>query len=101
MLKADGFDSCIVGIVRSAGQEDKIIYDYDKCVDLLITRDGMKFDDAHEFMEVNVLGAYMGSGSPAFLRKMQMDEIEELYAGELTEAAPVKKDPEWYDGGKK
>ena len=100
MLKADGFDDCILGIVRSAGQEDKIAYDYDKCVDLLITRDGMKFNEAHEFMEFNVVGAYMGEGTPVFLRKMQMDEIEECYAGELTEEAPVKKKPEWYDGGK-
>ena len=97
MLKADGFDSCVIGVVRSAGQEDKILYDYDDCINVLMTRDGMDFEDAHEFMEFNVVGAYMGKETPGFLRKMQMDEIEECYP---TEEAPVKIEPEWYDGGK-
>lgn len=44
------------------------IYDYDKCVDVLMKRDGMSEQDAIEFMEYNVTAAWMGEATPAFLR---------------------------------
>ena len=67
MLKADGFDEAIIGLCRIAGKEDVIAYDYWKCLDILINRDGMTPDDAVEFMEFNVIGAYVGEYTPAFI----------------------------------
>jgi hypothetical protein len=55
VLLADGFDDALIGI----GQQLTLylaVYDYDKCVEILMTRDGMSRDDAIEFMEVNVVG---------------------------------------------
>lgn len=66
-LTADGFDSCILGLCQRFGWEPVVAYDYDKCVDLLVRRDGMTHEDAVEFMVVNVTGAWVGDGTPVFI----------------------------------
>lgn len=48
---------------------DIAVYDYDKCVDILIERDGMSYDEAVDYMEFNVIGAYVGQQTPIFLQK--------------------------------
>ncbi len=65
-LLADGFDNALVGIAR---QFTKIValYDYSTCVKILMKRDGMTQGDAIEFMEYNVLGAWVGENTPAFV----------------------------------
>lgn len=40
-LKADGYDEAIMGIVQRAGQEPVILYDTDKVLEILISRDEM------------------------------------------------------------
>ena len=59
MLKVDGLDSAIIGIGRQFTQQF-FVYDYDKCVEVFMTRDDMSVEDATEWMEFNVVGAYMG-----------------------------------------
>jgi len=66
MLKVDGLDSAIIGIGRQFTQQF-FVYDYDKCVEVFMTRDDMSEEDAREWMEVNVVGAYMGPGTPTFV----------------------------------
>ena len=70
-LPADGFESCIIGLVQRFGWEPIIAYDYDKCVNLLMQRDGMSYEEAVEFMEFNVTGAWVGEGTPAFISTVQ------------------------------
>jgi hypothetical protein len=65
---ADGFKEALIGIGRQFNQ-DLAIYDYDKCVDILMSRDGMNREEALEWMEYCVLGAYVGPGTPVFLEK--------------------------------
>ena len=43
------------------------IYDLNKCIDILIKRDGMSQEEAMEYMDFNVLGAYVGEETPVFL----------------------------------
>ena len=66
-LFADGFEDAFLGYGR---QFNKLlaIYDYDKCIDILHKRDGMTLTDALEYMEFNVVGAYVGEHTPVFLR---------------------------------
>jgi hypothetical protein len=66
-LKADGFDDCIIGIASRCGQHDLIAYDVNKIIKVLQDRDGMSFEEAQEFFEYNILGAYMGEHTPIFL----------------------------------
>jgi|TARA_R110002072_G_scaffold1158_1_gene9594 hypothetical protein len=81
MMLADGFEKAFMGIAHRAGQEDVVAYDFDKCVGVLIDRDNMEPDEAHEFMWFNVVGAYVGDKTPVFIK--HMSNIEELYDEEL------------------
>ncbi|MXQ65631.1 hypothetical protein GQ466_16500 [Actinomadura rayongensis] len=68
-LLADGFSEAILGVVSGwwAGNvhREVILYDYGKCVQILV-EDGMDEIEAHEMMEMNVAGAFVGEGTPAF-----------------------------------
>jgi hypothetical protein len=69
-LFADGLEDAILGaahVFDRDGQRDAIAYDYDACLDVFV-RDGMTLDDAEEWMSFNVLGAYVGDGTPVFVR---------------------------------
>lgn len=67
LLLADGFEEAFMGV---ATQFDNVfcVYDYDTCVDILVKRDGMAKEEAIEFVEFNVTGAYVGKATPAFLK---------------------------------
>jgi hypothetical protein len=69
LLKADGFDEAIIGLGRKKCSADSLVYDYDKCVAILMERDGMSHEEAVEFMEFNVVDAYVGETTPIFVEK--------------------------------
>jgi hypothetical protein len=59
ILKADGFDEAIIGI------EDysmRLIYSVSKCIEVL--KKDMSEEDAIEYFEFNVKGAYVGEQTP-------------------------------------
>lgn len=66
-LTADGFDDCIIGIATRYGMEPVLAYDRGKCIKVLMDRDGMDHEEAEEFFEFNVIGAWMGDGTPLFV----------------------------------
>ena len=68
MLKADGLDKAVIGVCRCKGREDVLAYDYEKCVQIFVERDGMTDEEAREFMEFNVVDAYMGEMTPGLRR---------------------------------
>ena len=43
------------------------MYDFDKCVDILQEEHDMTFEQAIEWMEFNVVNAYMGNDTPIFI----------------------------------
>ena len=66
MMKADGLDEAIIGVGQQFDKPDRLIYDYDKCVDILMTDQGFTEEQAIEWIEFNVKGAYVGEGTPIF-----------------------------------
>jgi hypothetical protein len=74
MLKADGFDEAIIGTVERCGSETVLCYDYNKCVEILM--EYMTEEEAIEYMDFNVVGAYMGEDTPMFLRPFTIAEME-------------------------
>lgn len=70
-LRADEFDDCIVGIGRRCGQPDLIIYDVDKIIATLMEQGNMSFEDAHEFYEHNIVGAWVGEGTPIYMNRIE------------------------------
>ncbi len=72
MLKADGFDEAIIGVTYDmVVQEERLIYSVDKCVEILVKRDEMTSEEAIEYMDFNVLGAYIGKDQPVFLSEYE------------------------------
>lgn len=64
-LLADGFNEALVGYAfRQTGPV--ALYDRDKCITILMERDGMSLEGAVEFFEFNVLGAWVGENTPIF-----------------------------------
>lgn len=73
-LFANGFDEALIGVGVQFSRE-VAIYDYTKCVEVLMKRYEMSEEDALDYMEFNVTGAYMGVGTPVFLiRKEKYSE---------------------------
>lgn len=66
ILLADGFEDAFIGISRTFNAHTAL-YDYEKCVGILMKRDKMEQEEAEEYMHYNVLGAYVGENTPTFL----------------------------------
>lgn len=60
ILSADGLDDAIIGLEMNSM---RLIYSVSKCLDIFIL-DGMTEEEALEFFEFNVSGAYMGEHTP-------------------------------------
>ena len=59
LLTADGFDEAIIGIDETSM---RLIYSVSKCITIL--EKDMSRDEAIEFFEFNVSGAYVGDKTP-------------------------------------
>ena len=66
-MMADGFDEAILGMCIQFGTAPLVAYDYEKCVDMLMKRDEMSKQEAVDYMEFNVIGAYVGMNTPVFI----------------------------------
>ena len=64
-LLADGFEDALVGYVQQFNKT-LALYSYERCVNILMRRDGMNREDAEEFLSFNTLGAWVGEGTPCF-----------------------------------
>jgi len=78
MLKADGFDDALIGIGRRCGQEDILVYDFNKAVDILKEKNNMTEEEAIEYLEFNTIGAWVGEKTPMFVSLITMEEIDEM-----------------------
>lgn len=67
ILLADGFDAALLGYAQRPGQPTVAIYDRAGCIDILMSRDGMTYEEAEEHFEFNVVGAWYGEGTPCFV----------------------------------
>lgn len=66
VLIADGFDKAIMGIVERSGMNPVVLYNKNKCIDIMVKRDGMTEEEAIEFYYYNIVGSYMGEHTPCF-----------------------------------
>lgn len=76
-LFADGFDAALLGPLCRCGQPTLAAYSYQKGVEVLMRPDdqgspGMSYEDAIEWMDFNVVGAWVGENTPAWV--MDLDD---------------------------
>ena len=71
MLKLDGYDEALLGQATvwqrqgmGADLVDTLVYSGPKIIGILMTRDGMTELDAHELLNFNIAGAYVGPDTP-------------------------------------
>jgi hypothetical protein len=67
MLKIDGHDDAIIGPALIWGNGSRIsvlVYDAEAIRNTLMERDNMDADEAREYIEFNIEGAYMGPDTP-------------------------------------
>lgn len=69
-LLADGLEGAIIGYTLNHHGPTRIVYDFDLCVDLLASRDGMTVEDANEYLHFNTLGAYVGENGPVYIQRV-------------------------------
>jgi hypothetical protein len=65
LLFADGFDEAIIGVAERIGMEPVVAYDTNKIIEILSRE--MTEDEAVEYFEFNILGAYVGERTPIFI----------------------------------
>ena len=64
-LTADGFDDALIGCTYGANVV--AVYDIDKMMETLM-EEGLDWDEAAEFLDFNVVGAYVGEKTPKYMR---------------------------------
>jgi hypothetical protein len=65
-LLADGYDNAIVGYTEIDGNM-RVVYRYDLCVAILTIENQWSEDEAIEWMDFNVVSAYVGPNTPLFI----------------------------------
>ena len=69
LLTIDGFDEAIMGVVERI---DLQVVCYNKTKILNILMKEMNAEEALEYYEFNILGAYMGEATPVYLEMMPL-----------------------------
>ena len=67
MKKIDGYDQAIIGpayVWNGNERVNVLVYNAEAIRHFLVKRDGMDPDEAREFIEFNIEGAYMGPDTP-------------------------------------
>lgn len=76
----EGLEKGFMGVLRRYGHDHPIaLYDYEKCMRILMTRDGMDEGEAAEWIETNTLGAYLGDSTPGMVFRCTMKELCDEY----------------------
>lgn len=80
LLSATGFEDCVIGVAYDKTvSTNRLVYSRSKCIDLLVERDGMTFEEAEEFFDFNVVDAYVGNKTPLFVDDEMFDVEKEPF----------------------
>lgn len=66
-LICDGFDEAIIGVAERINLGPVAAYSVEKILDILVERDGMTYEEALEYFQYNIIGAWMGEYTPVFI----------------------------------
>jgi len=70
LLFADGYDDAIMGVSYDWNNGMRVVYSTPKIIQTLIN-DGMTYEEALEFFEFNISGAYVGERTPIFVQTLE------------------------------
>jgi hypothetical protein len=64
-MKVDGYNDCIIGTCYRFGQEPIVAYSRNKIIKKLMKE--MTEEEAEEYFEFNIIGAWVGDKTPCFI----------------------------------
>ena len=67
LLFADGYDDCVLGVSYDFGRPPRVAYDREKIIDKLMEH--MSWEEAEEFFQFNIAGAYVGDRTPSYVER--------------------------------
>lgn len=82
IMLCDGLDRAFIGLTREWSGHVRAVYDYDRAVKVFMERDGMTNDEAIEFMDFNVVGAFVGEATPLWVNRMRIKSMRRRVKGE-------------------
>lgn len=71
IMLADGFEDAFIGVGRQFNRPFAI-YDRGFCIDILM--EDMSNEEAEEYFEFNVQGAYVGESTPVFVEMLKFNQ---------------------------
>jgi len=75
MLKIDGFDDAIIGVGYRCGQEEILVYDRDKIINIIMENSESSYEEAEEYLSFNIEGAWMGEDTPIIVQKFDKQDL--------------------------
>ena len=73
---AAGLDDAIIGFGVLCGQPPIVVYSVDRVIEILMARDVMTNDEAIEFFEFNIEGAWTGVTTPVWMYLISGDDLQ-------------------------
>lgn len=77
LLLLDGLDDAFIGVSKRVGEETLAVYSWERIADIFVERDGMSYEEAAEFIDYNIIGAWMGAKTPIVLIELHDDTEED------------------------
>lgn len=71
LLLMDNFDEAFMGYTTRINEPEVAVYDYDKMIQVCMSRDGMTYDEAEEYIDYNCQGAWVGEQTPYIMRRLE------------------------------
>ena len=83
LVKANGLEEAIIGVGSRMNMPDVLIYSYNKCVKIFMEKEGWTHEEAIEWMDYNVVGAWVGDTTPIFVHEIPSDQKIDEFLEEL------------------
>jgi hypothetical protein len=68
---ADGFDDALIGFSQRINEPLLAVYSLKKIVEMLMEGDDMSYEEALEYADFNILGAWVGPQTPIFVYPLE------------------------------
>lgn len=72
ILDQPHFDQAIIGVAERPNLE-AVVYDSRRVIQALVDHEGMDHEDAQEWFDFNIAGAFAGDNAPLFLDRLEQD----------------------------
>jgi len=66
-LILEGFDEAIIGLAERINLGPVVAYDVNKIYEILMNKHDMSYEEAIEYFNFNIIGAWMGDFTPVYI----------------------------------